>query len=332
MVELGHWHPVARSDALGDAPLAALLLEHELVLWRDAAGVAHAWSDRCPHRGARLSAGRVLHVAGVPGGARLECPYHGWRFGADARCAEVPALPGFVPPPGHRACAYGALERHGMVWVRLAPGEAEPPLFPAEADPRLRKLACGPYDVATSAPRVVENFLDMAHFGFVHDGSLGARAHPEIADHRVEEGAHGVRATGCRAWQPVSSIHATGGALVDYTYEVVAPYTALLSKAPDPSRVARADFRESIALFVCPTGPESCRVWFRLAMTDFEASDESMRAFQHTIFMEDAPILVSQRPRRLPLAPEAELHSAADRTSAAYRRYLRRLGVTYGTC
>jgi len=332
MVELGHWHPVARSDALGDVPLAALLLERELVLWRDAGGAVHAWSDRCPHRGARLSAGRVLRVDGVPGGARLECPYHGWRFGVDARCAEVPALPGFVPPAGHAACAHDACERHGMVWVRLAPGEVEPPPFPAEADSRLRKLACGPYDVETSAPRVVENFLDLAHFGFVHDGSLGERAHLEVADYRVEEHGRGVRATGCRAWQPVSSLRATGGALVDYEYEVVAPYTALLTKAPDPSRVAVEGFREAIALFVCPTGPERCRVWFRLAMADFESPAESMRAFQHAIFMEDAPIVASQRPRRLPLSPDAELHCAADRLSVAYRRYLRRLGVTFGTC
>jgi hypothetical protein len=37
-------------------------------------------------------------------------------------------------------------------------------------------------------------------------------------------------------------------------------------------------------------------------------------------------------PRRLPLDPAAELHCAADRASAAYRRMLRRLGVSFGTC
>ena len=57
-----------------------------------------------------------------------------------------------------------------------------------------------------------------------------------------------------------------------------------------------------------------------------------MRAFQDAIFAEDAPIVASQRPKRLPLDPVAELHSAADRSSAAYRRYLKRAGVGYGTC
>lgn len=332
MIELQHWHPVALSTELRDAPLAAVLLERELVLWRDASGTAHAWSDRCPHRGARLSMGRVLFVEGAPGGARLECGYHAWRFGADGRCAEVPALPGFVPPVGHAACTFEASERNGLVWVRLAAGEVALPPFEAEDDPRLRKVNCGPYDVATSAPRVVENFLDMAHFGFVHEGSLGAREHPEIADYRVEETAHGLLATGCRAWQPMSSIHATGGAMVDYTYAVVAPYTAVLTKAPDAARVALQDFRESIALFVCPTGPESCRVWIRMAMTDFTSTDEAMQGFQDAVFGEDRPVVESQRPRRLPLDPKAELHCAADKASAAYRRYLRRTGVSFGTC
>ena len=332
MIETTHWHPVAEAASVGTAPAGVVLLERELVLWRDALGTVHAWSDACPHRGARLSMGRVQPVPDAPGGARLECAYHGWQFDAGARCASIPALPGFIPPPGHRAAAYEAIERYGLVWVRLQPGEVEPPRFESEQDARLRKVTCGPYDVASSAPRVVENFLDLAHFGFVHTGSLGARERPEIDDYRVEDTPTGLLATACRAYQPVSSINATGGSMVDYTYEVVGPYTALLTKAPDAQRVAIAGFREAIALFVCPVGPESCRVWFRLAMTDFVSSDETMRAFQDAIFAQDAPIVTSQRPRRLPLDLRAELHCAADKSSAAYRRHLLRLGVTFGTC
>jgi phenylpropionate dioxygenase-like ring-hydroxylating dioxygenase large terminal subunit len=46
LTERSHWHPVARSAELRDAPLAAVLLEDALVLWRDASGTAHAWADR----------------------------------------------------------------------------------------------------------------------------------------------------------------------------------------------------------------------------------------------------------------------------------------------
>ena len=114
-----------------------------------------------------------------------------------------------------------------------------------------------------------------------------------------------------------------------------APYTAVLTKVPDPATVALADFRESIALFVCPVTPETSRVWFRLAMNDFDSPDTKLQAFQHTIFTQDQPVLESQRPKRLPIsdsAPVQELHSAADRSAAAYRRHLRALGIGFGVC
>ena len=338
-VECRHWHPVALGASVADAPLAALLLGEPLVLWREAGGVVKAWADRCPHRGARLSMGCVR-------GGQLECPYHGWRFDRVGQVVRVPALPGFVPPSSHHATVFDTVERYGLVWVRLSSGGetappafaasmAEPPAFAAEGEPRLRKLNCGPYDVATSAPRIVENFLDMAHFGFVHEGWLGDRGHTALADYRIDSTATGFIASGCTAWQPKSSVQAQGGAEVQYTYEVNAPYAAVLTKVPEPASGALADFRESIALFICPLTPETSRVWFRLAVTDFESPDATLQAFQHTIFLQDQPVLESQSPKRLPISdrtPLPELHSAADRSAMAYRRCLLARGITYGTC
>ncbi|MDB5857137.1 MAG: Rieske (2Fe-2S) iron-sulfur domain protein [Ramlibacter sp.] len=325
MIERQHWHPVAALDALGDAPLAVRLLGEDLVLWRDGAGAPHAWPDRCPHRGARLSLGRVR-------GDRLECAYHGWQFDGTGHCAHVPALPGFVPPAGHRVAACEMRAEHQLLWVRLAASRHALPVFAAQDDERLRKLNCGPYDVATSAPRVVENFLDLSHFAFVHEGWLGARGAAAIDDYTVEETPTGLRATQCKAWQPQSNLHSTAPAQVEYTYEVTGPYTAVLTKIPEAGSVALPDWRESIALFVCPLEPERCRVWFRLAVADFESGDDKLRAFQDTIFRQDQPVLESQSPKRLPLDPRAELHTAADRASSAYRRYLSRMAITFGVC
>jgi len=337
MFEKTLFHPVARVEDLGERPLAAHLMGEDLVLWRDRSGDVHAAADRCPHRGAALSLGRVVSHAD---GDALECGYHGWRFDGGGQCVAVPALPGFTPPAEHRACAYSARTAYGLIWVALRSGVAADesgllPAFAAETDDRLRKVNCGPYDVATSAPRIVENFLDMSHFGFVHEGWLGSREHVAMRPHRVDATAHGFIATECFAWQPQSSIHATGGAMVEYTYEVGAPYTCVLTKVPEAAAVAVAGFRESIALFVCPLEPERSRVWIRLAMNDFDSPDARLIDFQNTIFGQDQPVLESQRPRLLPITPQApvtELHSAADRSSAAYRRYLRERGVTFGTC
>ena len=336
MIEETHWHPVALADDVAQdvtsRPLAATLLERELVLWRDAAGTVHAWADQCPHRGARLSLGQVVD-------GRLECAYHGWQFAPSGQCAHVPALPAFVPPESHCARTYNACEKYGMVWVQIAlaigtvsDAGSGVPAFVAEGDARLRKLNCGPYDVATSAPRIVENFLDMAHFGFVHEGSLGTRSATAIEDYRVEATAHGLLATQCRAWQPQSNLNATAAAQVEYTYEVTAPFAAVLTKLPEAAGSDPLGCRESIALFICPMGPKASRVWFRLAVADFAAPQSKLREFQHAIFMQDKPVLESQTPKLLPLDLRAELHTGADKASSAYRRHLTQLGITFGVC
>jgi phenylpropionate dioxygenase-like ring-hydroxylating dioxygenase large terminal subunit len=322
MCERSMWHPVMAGDELGSAPLPVRLLGDDVVLWRDAAGAAHAFADRCPHRGTKLSLGRVVEA-----GTRLECPYHGWQFGASGQCVSIPALPEFRPPAGHRACSHEALEAFGLVWVRLDKSDTEPPAFAAEHDPHLRKLLCGPYLVAASAPRIVENFLDMAHFGFVHEGWLGDRAHTALADYRIEPTPHGFVATGCQAWQPQSNALSALGSLVDYRYELTSPFSAVLTKLPQ----AQGGYRDEIGLFVCPQEPESSVVWFRLAVTDRVSSDEQLRAFQNTIFTQDQPILESQSPKRLPVRG-GELHCAADRASAAYRRVLIERGISFGVC
>jgi phenylpropionate dioxygenase-like ring-hydroxylating dioxygenase large terminal subunit len=339
-VERQHWHPVAAYADVGAAPLAALLLTQPLVLWRDASGAIQAWADQCPHRGARLSLGRVCQ-------GRLECPYHGWQFEASGQCVQVPALPSFTPPASYQAQVFQTREQSGLVWVRLdSAGSAElgaapaVPAFDAEADTELHKLNCGPYEVATSAGRIVENFLDMAHFGFVHEGWLGMRQLPdgtvgqatEIPAYQVEATPQGLRATGCRAWQPRSSVHATAAAQIDYSYEVTAPFAAVLTKVPPAHSVALPAFREAIALFICPLTPETSRVWFRLAVADAAPDEAALRAFQDTIFLQDKPVLESQSPRLLPLTPGAELHTAADKASVAYRRHLSHLGITFGVC
>lgn len=324
MMEKTQWHPVALISDVNDAPVGVRLLGEDLVLWRDASGAAQAFIDRCPHRGARFSLGRVNE-------GHLECPYHGWQFSSTGQCTKVPAVPGFTPPPQHCVKSFGVQQAYGLIWVQLEAADVPLPVFAAEGDTRLRKVNCGPYDVQASAPRIIENFLDMSHFGFVHEGWLGSRDATEMAPYNVEVTATGVQATNCKAVQPISNLHSTKPAEVHYTYEVTAPYTALLTKIPEEG-TTKDGWREAIGLFICPVTPTTSRVWFRLAVADFESTDAQLQAFQHTIFTQDQPVLESQLPKELPLDPRAELHSAADRVSSAYRRYLKSSGVTFGVC
>jgi len=315
------------------------LLGRDWVLWRDAAGSLRAAPDQCPHRGAQLSLGRV--AAG-----ELQCPYHGWRFAGNGHCVAVPAVPGFVPPASHRLHCASLAEARGLVWLRPDGGPVQLPSFDAEADAGLHRLNVGPFDVAASAPRIVENFLDLAHFGLVHAGWLGDAEHLQVPDYQVEivpadattGRAEALRISGCKAWQPRAHEAAAEGAWVDYVYHLPAPYAAVLEKVP----ALDDGHREAIALLICPLDEERSRVWFRLAVpAEGGVSPEreaALRTFQQAIFLQDRPVLESQRPRRLPLGltdegrMAREVHSAADKASAAYRRYLRRHLITFGVC
>jgi phenylpropionate dioxygenase-like ring-hydroxylating dioxygenase large terminal subunit len=334
------WVPVAAADdcpgaAPGSHPLAARAFGHDLVLWRAAEGAAPSvFLDRCPHRGASLSRGRI-----DAGGAAvlLECAYHGWRFDAAGRCVAIPALPGFTPPAAHRACTWQAREAHGLVWAAQgAAGSSALPALSALSDlsaaaealcgAPARRVLCGPFTVATSAPRVVENFLDTAHFGFVHEGSLGSRKQLAVPDYRVEHDDLGRPMVPLyRAWQPRASSAARDGAWVDYSYRLLSPYSALLTKKAEGAAPG-----EAYALWCCPQDEESTRVWFTICTDDATATDAALRDFQSAVFAQDAPVLESQRPKRLPLSG-GELHCAADRLSAAYRRWLVASGATFGT-
>ncbi len=320
------WHPVALTANLPIVKLIAIqLLDTPLVVWKDSSGAFHAWEDRCPHRGMKLSMGQ-LHSD------TLSCAYHGWQFGSQGRCKHIPALPALgANSLTQSAVTYSAREAFGLVWVCLGYATQAVPAFPEFSDERLRKVWCGPYDVLSSGPRIIENFLDMAHFAYVHEGILGEKSQAVIGDYNVNTFdddiyGNGIRATGCHAWQPRANSLSREGGMVEYTYRVVRPLTAILTKEP----AKQTGFHEAISLHLQPMTETHTRAWIILCMTNFEQTDEELRAFQDTIFMQDKPILENQSPLRLPLEAGMEVSVVCDRMSIAYRSYLLRSGLRYG--
>jgi phenylpropionate dioxygenase-like ring-hydroxylating dioxygenase large terminal subunit len=316
-VLLHDWHPVARSGDLAEGEVRSVrLLGEDVVLWRSG-GQALAWQDLCLHRGTRLSKGWVE-------GEQLVCPYHGWHYSTAGRCAYIPAHPDQTPPTKAVVKTYQVCEQYELIWVALAsPAQAVPP-FPEWSKPEYRKLLGGPYHVRASGPRLVENFLDVAHFPFVHEGTLGVRGHPEIADYEAEIGPEGVVARDVRIYQP--DPYGTGqGDTVAYTYKALRPLTAyLLKESAGPSL--------SILLMVTPHEAVESTAWMWIAMNyGHEIPAAELIAWQDGIFAQDQPIVESQRPELLPLDLQAELHLRSDRTAIAYRKWLNQLGLTFGT-
>jgi len=188
-----------------------------------------------------------------------------------------------------------------------------------------RMLNGGSIMVSVSAPRAVENFLDMGHFPYIHTGILGAEPRSEVAEYDVEVTDNQVLATGCLFYQPQASAAATGGQMTEYTYRVPHPYCVMLYKSV-PTNPSRKDV---IALFNQPMGHERIRAHNYLCMVDETNSDSSLKRFQQLIFGQDKTILESQWPRRLPLDPRSETPIRADRSAIAYRRWLSAKGLTY---
>ena len=307
------WHPVASvADLAERGPVGVRLLGEDLVVWRSGDDY-HAWRDLCVHRGTRLSLGRVVD------GVRLECPYHGWTYAGDGCCVLMPAHPDQTPPAKAHVVTYRAKAAHGVVWATLGRGTGAIPTFDLLEDRRHQVLTAGPYRVRANGPRVVENFLDVGHFPFVHEGILGDRARPEIADYDAEVTADGVVASGVKVYQP-DPYGIGAGSTVTYTYRVHRPLSA--------SFVKHGEHSFGMLLSVTPHDAVDSTAWMWMAM-DYEPSHE-MVEFQDRIFAQDRPILESQRPELLPLDLQAELHLRSDRTAIAYRRWLRQLGVRTG--
>lgn len=168
------WHPVLRATDLADEPVARTLLTEPIVLYRGADGRPVAAPDRCPHRQAPLSAGRVEDGC-------LHCPYHGWTFDGDGACVRVPSNPPDVPvPPKAHLRTMHCVERYGLVWV--CPGEpaAGIPSVPQDDDAAYRRINVEVQLWRTSALRMVDNFLDIAHFPWVHVATFGSATDQEV--------------------------------------------------------------------------------------------------------------------------------------------------------
>ncbi len=228
-----------------------------------------------------------------------------------------------------RGRALAVRERYGCVWTTLGTPGADLPAIPEAEEADRRMVACGSVQVRSSGLRIVENFLDMAHFPFVHTGILGAEPHTEVANYvsEIRRDVNEVWATECRFHQPRAALSATGGTEIRYAYRVATPFVALLYKTCP----GQADRQDVICLFVQPMEPDRCRAHPIMFLLDEHSRQSELVAFQQTIFLQDRIILENQRPRLLPLDPRAEIPTRADGSSIAYRRWLKQQGVRYGT-
>jgi phenylpropionate dioxygenase-like ring-hydroxylating dioxygenase large terminal subunit len=162
------WYVAGWADDLTPAiPVGITLLNQPVACYRDQTGAWVALEDRCAHRWAPLSRGRVE-------GNDLRCMYHGLRYDRSGRCVEIPGQNRVPKSLGVRR--FPALERHGFVWVWMGdPGRADPHLIPdlSLLDDSSRHIYRGSLDYNANYALISDNLLDLSHISFLHERTLG---------------------------------------------------------------------------------------------------------------------------------------------------------------
>ena len=165
---------------------------------------------------------------------------------------------------------------------------------PRRDEPDRRHVVCGAVAVKASGLRIFENFLDMAHFPFVHTDMLGAEPNTEVLHYTAEirRDVDEVWATDCQFFQPEAAVSARGGIMTSYQYRVASPFVTVLHKTC-PNAAGRWDV---IALFVQPRDPGRCRAHPVMSLIDDQSPMSTLAQFQQLIFLQDRVILENQRP------------------------------------
>jgi vanillate O-demethylase monooxygenase subunit len=147
-----------------------------------------ALEDRCPHRFAPLSSGRV-------GEDGISCGYHGMAFDRHGACTANPTQPNERIPPHARVRAYPLVERHGILWIWMGePGLADPEQIPDYYyyDHADWAAATAYLHVEANYLLLVDNLLDLTHINFVHGDVLGSPERAAAMVSKTEVTAKGV--------------------------------------------------------------------------------------------------------------------------------------------
>jgi len=260
-------------------------------------------------------------------GDSLRCSYHGWRFDADGLCVEIPALgpDATLPSRAQLAGPHSIFESHGMVFV--APEE---PLTPR---PQLAAAGHGDFlrgDLPVmvtrgSAGLLADNFLDMAHFPFVHANTFGAGEEVAVPHYTVTRDGYCFSAT----YEHLFANREDPGVLDGrrpllqtrrLTYRYTAPFHLELE-----IEFVDAGGSNVIGFFLSPQDDETVRIYSSLWRNDLDGSLERMAEavdFEIAVINEDLALQSRFAELSIPLDVTTEIHTRADRTTLELRRIL----------
>jgi phenylpropionate dioxygenase-like ring-hydroxylating dioxygenase large terminal subunit len=157
-----HWYVGALARDLGREPLQSWMLGEPVVLFRKQNGEPVALRDRCPHRHAPLSMGKLI-------GDEIQCRYHGMQFDGAGLCTRIPGE--VAIPAALRVASFPVMERYGLVWVWMGTGtpadEARLPEWPWHDQAGFLSYFGG-FEIEVPFQMIIDNLMDLTHVHFVH--------------------------------------------------------------------------------------------------------------------------------------------------------------------
>src|SRR5665213_143237 len=314
------WHPLCRSSEVSTTPRAFVLLGQHYVTFRLPDDEVRVFNDRCPHRFAPLSLASCE-------GETLRCVYHGWVFDDQGICIEIPALgeDATLPPRAKLDGPSGVVESHGMVFVAPETPLTPVPTISAASDPSFDKGDLPVIETRGSAGLLADNFLDMAHFPFIHAKTFGADEAREVPNYTVTREGYTFEAVYEHdfAHREDPGVAAGLRPLTQrrrLTYRYTAPFHLELA-----IEFLDAGGSTIIGFFITPVDDETVRIYSSLWRDDLEDSLERMRDaidFEVSVVNEDLQLQSRYEVLSLPLEVTAEVHTRADKTTLELRRVL----------
>ncbi|NIL78951.1 Rieske 2Fe-2S domain-containing protein [Rhodococcus sp. B10] len=319
------WHPVATLDELraakpgGRGPLQSKLLG-EMIGIAEIGGKLIAFEDRCSHRGVALTLGWAEDDG-------LRCKYHGWCYGNDGSCKEVPSLTPDQPIPARaRLKQYDCEERYGLVWVRLDSSvDTKIPDFLGWNDDTMHCIMGEPYQWPCSSGRRMENFMDVTHFPFTHWGTLGAPPNTVFPAYPVDQkngtltwktDTYLAHNPGDDTYGPPADENAVMLPPAEYVIEV--PFSIILKFTWSDS------FATQIFMHATPIDEYTSRSYWFTCHTHDQSSDQIHLQLQDMVLGEDYPVVASHTPARIG-DPRDEVSVFPDKPTIFWRRWIREL-------
>jgi phenylpropionate dioxygenase-like ring-hydroxylating dioxygenase large terminal subunit len=163
------WYAILESNEIKKGKIIGVTrMGEKMVAWRTAKGDLSVMADKCPHRGAALSVGKLI-------GDCIQCPFHGFEYDISGACKLVPANGNnSEPPKALHLRSYPVYEEHGFVFIWWGnPRNHYPPVPWFESIPDSMVYTTLKDHWANHYSRAIENQLDVVHLPFIHHNTIG---------------------------------------------------------------------------------------------------------------------------------------------------------------